>query len=230
MEAAAMRHVYVYARGAGCGGSVRRVALGDRGATAAPRDDAGRFLTTVLLTDIVESTRTVARLGDSRWRELLAEHFAACRTHVRARGGVLVSTTGDGIVAIFDGPTRAIRAAMAIQAQAREAGVAVRAGVHTGECVSLGDGVAGLTVHIAARICALGAADEVLATRTVRDLVMGSMLAFEPRGRHELKGVPGTWTVFRATEPTRPPRGALRKRLRGAARGPRPNSRIRVGI
>jgi class 3 adenylate cyclase len=182
----------------------------DRGAAAdaAPcaRDDAssrdsGRFLTTVLMTDIVDSTLTVARLGDRRWRELLAEHYVACRELVERNGGKLVSTTGDGIVAIFDSPTRAIRAAIAAHAAARASGIAIRAGVHTGECERLGDGLAGVAVHIAARVCALGSADEVMTTGTVRDLVTGSMLAFEPRGRHELKGVPGDWTVFTAVDP-----------------------------
>jgi class 3 adenylate cyclase len=192
-------------------GSDRRFTLGHRGATLSSRNDArhrdtGRFLTTVLMTDIVDSTHTVARLGDRRWRELLADHYADCRGQIDSGGGELVTTTGDGIVAIFDTPTRAIRTAIAIQAMARESGMAVRAGVHTGECERLADGLAGLAVHITARICALGGANEVMATGTVRDLVMGSMLTFEPRGRHELRGVPGDWTVFRATEPANDPR------------------------
>jgi class 3 adenylate cyclase len=169
---------------------------------ASRRRDTGRFLTTVLMTDIVDSTLTVARLGDRRWRELLGGHYSDCRMHVDHGGGELVSTTGDGVVAIFDGPTRAIRAATAIQASARAAGLAVRAGVHAGECERMPDGVAGLAVHIAARICALGGADEIMTTGTVRDLMVGSMLAFEPRGSHELRGVPGAWPVFTAADPT----------------------------
>lgn len=185
-------------------------AIGDRGATAdatlaslqkPSRRDSGRFLTTVLMTDIVDSTQTVVRLGDRRWRELLAEHYADCRTRVKRSGGEVVNTTGDGILAIFDAPTRAVRAAIAIQARARASGMPVRAGVHAGECEWLADGLAGLAVHVAARICALGKANEVIATATVRDLVTGSMLAFEPQGRRELKGVPGDWTIFRATDP-----------------------------
>jgi class 3 adenylate cyclase len=164
----------------------------------AQRCDSGRFLTTVLMTDIVDSTHFVARLGDQRWREFLAEHYAACRTEVDRGGGELVNTTGDGIVAIFDAPTRAVRAAIAVQALARESGISVRAGVHTGECERTRAGLAGLAVHIAARICALGLANEVTTTGTVRDLVAGSMIAFEPRGHHELRGVPGEWTIFRA--------------------------------
>jgi class 3 adenylate cyclase len=166
------------------------------------RGDGRRFLTTVLMTDIVDSTQTVARLGDRRWRELLAEHYAECRARVHDADGELVNTTGDGILAIFDAPTRAVRAAIAIQAGVRASGMAMRAGVHTGECEWLADGLAGLAVHVAARICALGNVDSVITTATVRDLATGSMLAFEPEGRHELKGVPGKWTIFRATGPT----------------------------
>ena len=163
--------------------------------------DAGRFLTTVLMTDIVDSTLTVARHGDRGWREMLADHYADCRALTGMAGGELVSTTGDGVIAIFDGPTRAVRAAIAIEAAARASGIAVRAGVHTGECERMSEGLAGLAVHIAARICALAGADEVVTTGIVRDLVLGSMLDFEPRGQHELRGVPGDWTVFRATDP-----------------------------
>jgi class 3 adenylate cyclase len=166
----------------------------------APCRDAGRFLTTVLMTDIVDSTGTALRLGDRRWREVLADHYAACRSQVERGAGELVETTGDGVVAIFDSPARAVRAAMAIQASARASGIAVRAGLHTGECERLGDSLAGVAVHIAARICALGGADEVVTTGTVRDLAIGSMLAFRPLGDHELKGVPGHWPVFSASD------------------------------
>jgi class 3 adenylate cyclase len=173
---------------------------------------AGRFLTTVLMTDIVDSTHTVARLGDRRWHELLAEHYADCRAGVDNGGGELVTTTGDGILAIFDAPARAIRAAIAIQARARGSGVAVRAGIHTGECERLADGLAGLAVHIAARICALGEAHDVMTTGIVRDLVTGSTLAFEPRGCHELRGVPGDWRIFKAIDSAeRTPRDARRR-------------------
>lgn len=186
-------------------------ALRDHGATgdATPasldrpsRRHSGRFLTTVLMTDIVDSTQTVARLGDRHWRQLLTEHYADCRTRVKHAGGELVNTTGDGILAIFGAPTQAVRAAIAIQARARASGMAVRAGIHTGECEWLADGLAGLAVHVAARVCALGNANDLLATAIVRDLVGGSMLAFEARGRHELRGVPGHWTIFEAAEPT----------------------------
>jgi class 3 adenylate cyclase len=219
-----LRHVYIDVQGARylaeCIAPARPVILpgadhvympGDHGAAAdatlaslnkPSRRHSRRFLTTVLMTDMVGSTQTVARLGDRRWRELLTEHYADCRARVDHAGGELVNTTGDGILAIFDSPTRAVRAAIAIQAAARVSGMAIRAGVHTGECEWLADGLTGLAVHIAARICALGNPDDVITTATVRDLVTGSMLTFEPQGRHELKGVPCEWTIFRATDPT----------------------------
>jgi class 3 adenylate cyclase len=162
--------------------------------------EAGRFLTTVLMTDIVDSTVVATQLGDRAWRDALAHHYATCRAKVSRKGGELVNTTGDGIVAIFDAPTSAVRSAIAIQAMALRSGIEVRAGLHTGECERLQNGLAGLTVHIAARVCALGGADVVMTTGTVRDLAAGSRLAFEPRGDHDLKGVPGRWAVFSATD------------------------------
>jgi class 3 adenylate cyclase len=162
--------------------------------------DADRFLTSILVTDIVESTKTVALLGDRRWRELLAGHYADCEALIGDGGGELVSTTGDGMVSIFDAPTRAVRAGIAIQALARTAGLAVRAGVHTGELERLADGVAGLAIHIATRVCELGGGGEVIATATVRELTMGSLLRFESRGRRELRGVPGDFSVFVASD------------------------------
>jgi class 3 adenylate cyclase len=185
------------------GGRPRRVRTCERSRPRAKSAEvcphAGRFLTTVLMTDIVESTATATRLGDRRWRDLLAAHYAACRAEVGRCGGELVNTTGDGIVAIFDSPARGVRAAISIQAMAAACGMAVRVGLHTGDCERLEDGLAGLTVHIAARVCALGGADTVMATRAVRDLAVGSMLAFEPRGDRDLKGVPGRWPVYSAT-------------------------------
>jgi len=164
------------------------------------RGVAGRFRTTVLMTDIVDSTVVASRLGDRAWRDLLAHHYAACRAVVSRNGGELVNTTGDGIVAIFEAPCSAVRAAVAMQALSRASGIELRAGLHSGECERLHDGVAGLAVHIAARVCALASADTVMTTGTVRDLALGSQLAFEPVGDHGLKGVPGRWTVFSAFE------------------------------
>jgi len=165
-----------------------------------PRTDAHRFLTTVLVTDIVESTRGAARIGDNRWTHLLTAHLEVCREQVARHRGELVKTTGDGVLAIFDGPARAARCGLAIQAASRTLGVEVRAGVHTGECERLSNDVAGLAVHIATRTCAVAQPDELVATATVRDLAIGSMLDFEPRGVHELKGVPGSWGLFVVAE------------------------------
>jgi class 3 adenylate cyclase len=164
--------------------------------------DMDRFLTTILVTDIVESTKTVALLGDRRWRELLADHYADCRALVDNGRGELVNTTGDGIVAIFDAPTRAVRAGIAIQSLASESGLSVRAGVHTGELERLDDGITGLAIHIATRVCGLGGDGELIATATVRELAIGSLLQFESRGRRELRGVPGDFAVFRTTDPS----------------------------
>jgi class 3 adenylate cyclase len=163
--------------------------------------DMDRFLTTILVTDIVDSTQTVALLGDRRWRELLGAHYSRCRAMVERGAGEVVATTGDGLVAIFDGPTRAVRAAIAIQAMAGESGLSVRAGVHTGELERLADGITGLAIHIATRVCALAHGSEVITTGTVRDLTVGSKLKFESRGCRELRGVPGAWAVFTATDP-----------------------------
>jgi class 3 adenylate cyclase len=162
--------------------------------------DTQRFLTTILVTDIVDSTKTAALVGDRCWGELLAAHYSDCDALVAHAGGELVSTTGDGIVAIFDGPTRAVRAGIAIQALAREAGLAVRVGVHTGELERMADGVTGLAIHIATRVCALGTGGKVLATDTVRELTLGSLLQFESCGRRELRGVPGDFAVYLASD------------------------------
>jgi class 3 adenylate cyclase len=155
-----------------------------------------RVLATVLFTDVVQSTATAAHLGDQRWVALLDRHDAIVRSEVdRARGRV-VKTTGDGVLATFDGPARAIRCARAIVARAGELGLQLRAGIHAGECELRGTDVAGLTVHIAARVAALAGAGEVLVSGTVRDLLLGSGIGFDDRGRHELKGVPGHWPVL----------------------------------
>jgi len=180
-------------------------AVTDRAGTPRPiaAPDAGRFLTTVLMTDIVDSTCTVARLGDRRWSELLTEHYADCREAAAAAGGVLVETTGDGVVATFGAPTWALRAGFAMQAAARRRGIALRGAVHTGECERMGAGVAGLAVHVASRVCELAGADELIATATVRDLVAGSTLGFEAHGVRALRGVPGEWPVYRVSDPGR---------------------------
>ncbi len=157
-----------------------------------------RMLATVLFTDIVDSTRKVAALGDHRWRELLTEHDALVRRELERFRGRELKTIGDGFLATFDGPARAVACAGAIRDRAHRLGIAVRAGVHTGECEMIGDDIAGVAVNIAARISALAAPDEVLVSRTVTDLVYGSGIEFKDRGLVELKGVPDTWHLFAA--------------------------------
>jgi len=158
-----------------------------------------RMLATVLFTDIVDSTRKVTELGDHRWRELLTEHDALVRRELERFRGRELKTIGDGFLATFDGPARAVTCAGAIRDRAHSLGIAVRAGVHTGECEVIGDDIAGVAVNIAARISALAAPDEVLVSRTVTDLVYGSGIEFKDRGLVELKGVPDTWHLFAAT-------------------------------
>jgi len=154
-------------------------------------------LATVLYTDIVGSTQRMAELGDQRWRGVLDAHDARAAAEVARFRGRIVKQTGDGHLAVFDGPARAIRCAKALAAAARGLGVELRAGLHTGEIEQRGDDVSGLAVHIGARIAALAAAGEVLVSSTVRDLVVGSGLAFADCGEHTLKGVPGAWRLFR---------------------------------
>jgi class 3 adenylate cyclase len=158
-----------------------------------------RMLATVLFTDIVDSTSKVAQLGDHRWRELLGEHDALVRRELERFRGREVKTVGDGFLATFDGPARAVTCAGAIRDRTHALGITVRAGVHTGECELVGEDIAGVAVNIAARISALAGPDEVLVSRTVTDLVYGSGIEFEDRGFSELKGVPDTWQLFAAS-------------------------------
>lgn len=157
-----------------------------------------RVLATVLFTDIVGSTGRAAQLGDDRWRDVLETHNTVIRAQLDRFRGVEVNTTGDGFLATFDGPARAIQCAREIGHQLKVLALEVRAGVHTGEVERVGDDVAGIAVHIGARIAGLAGAGEVLVSGTVRDLVAGSGLEFTDRGRHELRGVPGEWRVFAA--------------------------------
>jgi pimeloyl-ACP methyl ester carboxylesterase len=158
-----------------------------------------RVLATVLFTDLVESTRRAAELGDRRWRDLLEAHNAAVRRELQRFGGREVDTAGDGFLATFDGPARAIRAACAIRDGVRGLGLELRAGLHTGEC-ELADGkVRGIAVHTGARVAAEAGAGEVLVSSTVRDLVAGSGIAFEERGERELKGI-GSWRLYAVAE------------------------------
>ncbi len=156
-----------------------------------------RALLTVLFTDIVDATARAASIGDGRWRDLLAHHDEQVRAQLARFGGREVKTVGDGFLATFDGPpSRALRCALAITRAARELGVEVRIGVHTGECELIGSDVGGMAVHIASRVSGLAAAGEVLVSGTVFGTVVGGPFAFEDRGFHELKGVPGRWPLF----------------------------------
>ena len=160
--------------------------------------EADRILATVLFTDIVRSTERAASLGDRRWGSLLDLHDRAVRNQLRRFRGKEIKTTGDGFLASFDGPARAIRCAWAIEKATAELGIELRAGLHTGECEVRGNDLGGLAVHIAARVGALAAAGEVLVSGTVKDLVVGSGIEFTERGEHQLKGVPGRWRLFAA--------------------------------
>jgi class 3 adenylate cyclase len=163
---------------------------------ARPAIDRDRVLAAVLFTDIVGSTQRAASLGDRRWRELLQTHDTLARHIVEQHRGRLVKTTGDGILATFDGPGRAIRSALALREALRTVGIEIRAGLHTGEVEMLGDDIGGIGVHVAARVSALAEPGQTLVSGTVKDLVIGSEIVFADRGEHELRGVPGTWRLF----------------------------------
>jgi len=155
-----------------------------------------RVLATVLFTDIVGSTARAAELGDQRWRDLLTSHHAVVRSELARFRGREVKTAGDGFLATFDGPARAIRCACAVRNAVRSLGIEIRAGLHTGECELMGDDVGGIAVHTGARVAASAAPGEVLVSSTVKDLVAGSRLRFADRGTHDLRGVPGEWRLF----------------------------------
>jgi class 3 adenylate cyclase/pimeloyl-ACP methyl ester carboxylesterase len=155
-----------------------------------------RVLATVLFTDIVDSTRRAAAMGDRDWHALLDAHDAVVRAQLARFRGREVNTSGDGFLAMFDGPQRAIRCAMAIRDAVQSLGIEVRAGLHTGECEVRGDDIGGIAVHIGARVSALAGPNDVLVSSTLRDLVIGSGLEFDDRGAYQLKGVPGEWHLF----------------------------------
>ncbi len=160
-----------------------------------------RVLATVLFTDIVDSTRRAAEIGDRNWHALLDAHDAVVRSQLARFRGREVNTSGDGFLAMFDGPQRAIRCAMSIRDAVQALGIEVRAGLHTGECEVRGDDIGGIAVHIGARVSALAGPNDVLVSSTLCDLVIGSGLEFEERGTHELKGVPGEWHLFAVASP-----------------------------
>jgi class 3 adenylate cyclase len=163
---------------------------------ARPVVEPDRVLATVLFTDIVDSTRLAAELGDRRWHRVLVGHQEAVRQQLARFRGREIKTTGDGFLATFDGPARAIRAADAIRAGLRDLELEVRVGLHTGECELLGEDIGGIAVHIAARVMAAAGAGEILCSRTVKDLVAGAGYAFADRGAHSLKGVPDSWQLY----------------------------------
>jgi class 3 adenylate cyclase len=223
-------------------GEIEQLLTGSR---ATPEPD--RVLATVLFTDIVESTRHAADVGDAAWRRLLERHDELVREEVPNFGGRVVKSLGDGILAVFTGPAKAIACAQALVSGVAELGLRLRAGVHTGECEVLGDDLGGMAVHIGARVGARAESGHILVSKTVVDLVVGSGLRFSDRGDHELKGVPGSWRLYAVSsdskderlqlEPTREymtgadrltvrlarrAPGAMQKLGRLAQRGPRP--------
>ena len=185
-------------------GVTRRLigAFAGRQATSLPAgSDADRVLATVMFSDIVSSTERAAGMGDRRWRDELDRHDELVRAQLRAHGGREIKTTGDGFLALFDAPARAIRCAVAIREQLRAVGVDVRIGLHSGEVELRGSDVGGIAVNIGARVAAVGSAGDVVVSSTVRDLVAGSGIEFVDRGEHTLKGVPDRWRLFAVADP-----------------------------
>jgi class 3 adenylate cyclase len=164
-----------------------------------PAAVGNRMLVTVLFTDIVRSTDRAAELGDRRWGELLGQYERLVERELARNRGRLVKSTGDGALATFDGPARAVRSALAIRAGARSLGLEVRTGVHTGECEVTANDLTGMAVHLTARVMDTAEPGEVLTSATVKDLVVGSGLEFSERGAHHLKGVPGEWMLHSVT-------------------------------
>ena len=162
-----------------------------------PGHDLDRVLATVMLTDIVGSTEKASQLGDARWKELLAAHDERAHIEIERFRGSFINSTGDGLLATFDGPARAVRCAQAIVESVRTLGIEIRAGCHTGEVELDGDDVRGIAVHIGARVAALAGPSEILVSSTVKDLTAGAGLVFEDAGEHELKGVPDRWHLYR---------------------------------
>jgi len=175
-----------------------------------PRDSSSdRFIATVLFTDVVGSTEIAAAVGDARWNRILREYHSLARREVKRFRGREIDTAGDGFFASFDVPVRAVRCAMAIIDGMWERGVAVRAGLHTGECERVGRKIGGISVHIGSRVAGLAGAGEILVTGTVRDLATGSGLRFDGRGTHDLQGVPGEWNIFGIVQREREPLSPL---------------------
>jgi len=163
-----------------------------------PIESSDRILATVLFLDVASSTERAAELGDTAWRNLLNSYYAIVRKELARFRGKETNTAGDGFLATFDGPARAVRCALSISNAVKQLGIAVRAGVHTGECELMGDNVGGIAVHTGARAMAKAEPGTVLVTGTVKDLVAGSGIEFKEMGTHELKGLPGQWRLFLA--------------------------------
>jgi len=176
-------------------GAIEEFVTGTRSAAS-----TDRALLTVLMTDIAESTQKLAAMGDHRWRSVLEQLDASVRGRVAALGGQMIKHTGDGHLLAFTGPTRAIECARAIGRDANILGLALRTGIHTGECERRGDDLSGMAVHLAARIMAEAEPGAVLTSGTVKDLVVGSGLAFAQRGERELRGIPGRWPLFAVSD------------------------------
>jgi DNA-binding NarL/FixJ family response regulator len=185
-------------------GVTRRLisAFADRGGEPAlpPGSETGRVLATVMFSDIVSSTERAVEIGDRRWRDLLDRHDALIRRELARHGGREVKMTGDGFLALFDGPARAIRCAVAIRDELRAEGVEVRIGLHSGEVELRGEDVGGIAVHIGARVAASAPSGNVVVSSTVKDLVAGSGIGFVDRGEYTLKGVPDRWRLFAVTD------------------------------
>ena len=190
-DEAADRYDIAFSRG------VRNVVVDTLELPAAPQ--AGGLLATILFTDIVGSTERVQAAGDQRWRELLDAHDETARRLVGQEGGRRIKSTGDGVLAVFDGPGRAIRCAVALRKELAGMGIEIRAGIHTGELDVRDDDVGGIAVHIGARIMAAAGPGEILVSRTVRDLVTGSGITLEDRGTHTLRGLSDPWQLFAAS-------------------------------
>ena len=189
-------HGYCFGNVEGMLGDIEEFITGHRESSSA---DLERVLATVLFTDIVDSTRSAAEMGDQTWRRLLDSHDHLARQMVEKHRGTLIKSTGDGILATFDGPGRAVRCALALETASKQIGLPLRAGLHTGEIEIRGRDIGGVAVHAAARVMAQSNADEVLVSRVVTDLVAGAGLKFSDRGSHELKGLPGRWDLFAAS-------------------------------
>ena len=186
-------------------GEIEEFLTGARGSV-----DPDRTLSTVLFTDIVGSTEKADRVGDREWRNILDSHHSAVRASLDRYGGVEIDTAGDGFLATFSGPARAVRCACDIRDTVRDLGLEIRAGLHTGEVERRQDSVSGLAVHVGARVAAQASAGEVLVTSIVKALVLGSGLSFADRGTHSLKGVPDTWQLFAAMSLFHPDLGVAR--------------------